>query len=959
MWSLTTAAFPIDLLVMDTFTGSGSLTSHTPDVNVPGTPWSVTGGPTPVLTGGGVGITPGTSHVQATLQTGAADVRMAVDYRVGSGAQRLAGLVFRFTDVNNHVLLLFYENGLHFYRRQDGVYTLLGSSQMGPIASGSTHRLEVRTSGAVMTSYWDGVVQFGVSDTFQQTATRHGLDWNPAVDTAATFDNLEVRNNGTPLAPPGAPGNPSPSNAANGVATNATMSWSATGATSYDVAFGTVNPPPPVTTAQSGTTYTPPPMATSTTYFWQVTARNAGGSTAGPVWTFTTGAPPPPPGVPGTPSPANAATGVATTAALTWSASGATTYDVAFGTANPPPPVATGLTNATYSPVMAVGTTYFWQITARNAGGSTVGPVWFFATAAQPTDLVVSDTFSGTGLLASHVPDVNVLGLSWLVHGGTGNPSLGGGRVGVTPGTGHVQAVLSSGIADMRLGVDYHVGTSPNQMASLVFRFFDTDNHSLLMFYDNALHLYTRQAGVFTLLASSAQLPPVVSGSAHRIEVRASGSQLTGSWDGVQMVAAASTFMPSATMHGVGWNTAFDPLATFDNFEIRDISGVPPPSVPATPGPANAVSGVATNTTLSWSATGAASYDVHFGTANPPTIVSLGQPNATYAPILAPATTYFWRIVAKNNGRVTVGPVWTFTTAGAVAAPSVPVVVGPPDGATGVWINVPLTWSSTGATSYDLAFGTANPPTTTLVSGLTSPTYTPPTAINTTYFWRVTARNAGGTTVGPVWTFDTNVPPSLLVRDRFSGLSGTPLSAHAPEINVPGAAWSITGSTTPPTLINGRVGVTVGTQHVQATLLVGVPDVEMAVDYYPGTAAQPLAGLVFRFTDESNHLSAVVLPERAAHLSAVRRRVHASGRIPSAHAGCAGATLSVGSAGVGDPAIGLVEWHASGAGHGFFADWRNALRVGLESCGRFDGDVRQPRDPQPRRAVARLAIMKI
>ena len=55
------------------------------------------------------------------------------------------------------------------------------------------------------------------------------------------------------------------------------MSWSATGATSYDVAFGTVNPPPPVTTAQSGTTYTPPPMANSTTYFWQVTARNAGG----------------------------------------------------------------------------------------------------------------------------------------------------------------------------------------------------------------------------------------------------------------------------------------------------------------------------------------------------------------------------------------------------------------------------------------------------------------------------------------------------------------------------------------------------------------------------------------------------------------------------------------------------------------------------------------------------------
>ena len=128
---------------------------------------------------------------------------------------------------------------------------------------------------------WDGDVQIGVTDTFQQTATRHGLDWNPGVDTSSTFDNLEIRNNGTPVTPPGVPGNPSPSNTATSVATNATMSWSATGATSYDVAFGTVNPPPPVTIAQSGTTYrSPPPMATSTTYFWQVTARSAGGSTA-------------------------------------------------------------------------------------------------------------------------------------------------------------------------------------------------------------------------------------------------------------------------------------------------------------------------------------------------------------------------------------------------------------------------------------------------------------------------------------------------------------------------------------------------------------------------------------------------------------------------------------------------------------------------------------------------------
>ena len=141
MWSFTTAAFPADVVVTDTFTGTGSLTSHTPDLNVNASPWIVTGGsPTPVLSGGVVGIGSGTSHVQADAGHRPGGIRLAVDYRVGSGSEPLAGLVFRFSDVNNHLLLLFYQNGLHVYRRQSGNYILLGSSGMGPVASGSTHR---------------------------------------------------------------------------------------------------------------------------------------------------------------------------------------------------------------------------------------------------------------------------------------------------------------------------------------------------------------------------------------------------------------------------------------------------------------------------------------------------------------------------------------------------------------------------------------------------------------------------------------------------------------------------------------------------------------------------------------------------------------------------------------------------------------------------------------------------
>src|SRR6185503_8571504 len=48
---------------------------------------------------------------------------------------------------------------------------------------------------------------------------------------------------------------------------------------------------------QAGTQYVTGPLTPSTTYYWQVTARNSGGTTAGPHWTFTTAAAPPSSGV--------------------------------------------------------------------------------------------------------------------------------------------------------------------------------------------------------------------------------------------------------------------------------------------------------------------------------------------------------------------------------------------------------------------------------------------------------------------------------------------------------------------------------------------------------------------------------------------------------------------------------------------------------------------------------------
>ncbi|HXW06899.1 MAG TPA: endonuclease/exonuclease/phosphatase family protein [Vicinamibacterales bacterium] len=100
-----------------------------------------------------------------------------------------------------------------------------------------------------------------------------------------------------PTPPPSAPASPSPVNGATSVGVTTAVSWAASSnATSYTVAFGTSSTPPVVSSGQTGTTYDPPgDLTASTTHFWRVTATGPGGSTAGPLWSFTTAAAPPPP----------------------------------------------------------------------------------------------------------------------------------------------------------------------------------------------------------------------------------------------------------------------------------------------------------------------------------------------------------------------------------------------------------------------------------------------------------------------------------------------------------------------------------------------------------------------------------------------------------------------------------------------------------------------------------------
>jgi hypothetical protein len=210
-----------------------------------------------------------------------------------------------------------------------------------------------------------------------------------------SFTTVQQPNN-----PPYVPSNPSPANGATGVSVNADLSWTGgdpdVGNTvTYDVYFGTTSSPPKVIGNQTSTTYNLPTLSYNTRYYWKIVSwDNHGASSSGPIWSFTTEQQPNnPPYVPSNPNPANGATGVSINADLSWTGGDpdvgdTVTYDVYFGTTNPPQKIFGNKTGASYNlPTLSYNTRYYWKIVSwDNHGASSSGPSWSFTTEQQPNN---------------------------------------------------------------------------------------------------------------------------------------------------------------------------------------------------------------------------------------------------------------------------------------------------------------------------------------------------------------------------------------------------------------------------------------------------------------------------------------------------------------------------------------------------------------------------------------------
>jgi len=633
------------------------------------------------------------------------------------------------------------------------------------------------TAGSGATSH---DVYFGTSSpgSFQGNQTATTFDTGTMTNDTTYYWRIDEVNAGgtttgtvwsftTIVAAPGQASSPSPANSATGVSITADLSWTAcSGATSHDVYFGTSSPGS-FQGNQTATTFDTGTMTNDTTYYWRIDEVNAGGTTNGAVWSFTTivGAP----AQATNPSPANSATNVSITADLSWTAgSGATSHDVYFGTSSPGSFQGNQTATTFDTGTMTNDTTYYWRIDEMNAGGTTTGNVWTFTTvtAGQPVteefgDAVntdhpgtVEDTFTNAGSSGGVNYSTNVLLSVYTWPADTiANTTIIKWDLSaiptdatVTEATLYLYQTESGGDTSYDVPVHKIINVNP-VISTCTWNTYDGTNS-------------------WTAGADGGQGDTA---AAEDTQVVDSTNNVYKTWSVTNMVQA----WVSSASSNYGMLLNSDPVASVDSYRYfastQDSNTSNRPKLIATyiagtpgqatnPDPNDTETDVTVDAVLSWNAgSGATSHDVYFGTSSPGSFQG-NQTQTSFDPgTLSYDITYYWRIDEINAAGTTTGNVWTFTTEEAPQPPGQATNPGPADTATNVDVDADLSWTAgTGSTSSDVYFGTTSPGT--FQGNQTETSFDPGTMDNdTTYYWRIDEINTDGTTTGNVWSFTTIV----------------------------------------------------------------------------------------------------------------------------------------------------------------------------------------------------------
>ncbi len=394
------------------------------------------------------------------------------------------------------------------------------------------------------------------------------------------------------------------------------------------------------------------------------------------------------------------------TSQLSWDAvSGATGYDVYFGTDANPVLVASGITEITYDPgVLLNQTIYYYKIVPVNLNGSAVScSTYSFSTVNAPGNIILMQE----GTVSTCDAQFFDSGNSTSNYSNDENTTLT-----ISPST-------------------------ANSVVEVVFNSFASEQD-----LDNLL-IYNGSNTSGTLLQT---LTGTISGP---VTVTSTSS------DGALTFVFSSDFQ----VNNAGWDATISCIALPD---------APTCVIPSSPvNLASDVALDATLSWTQGVGETPDSYDVYFGTASDALVlVSDNQVGTSYSPVgLLNSTTYYWSVIASNAGGSSANNpsdcfVNSFTTIALPTTPTCPVLSGPADASTNVALDVTLSWTAgIGAPteSYNVYFGTAADALVQLSSGEIFTTYSPSSLLNnTTYYWSITATNTEGTSSNcDVYNFTT------------------------------------------------------------------------------------------------------------------------------------------------------------------------------------------------------------
>jgi titin len=623
-----------------------------------------------------------------------------------------------------------------------------------------------------------------------------------------------------------------------------------------------------IATAGAGvTSYSNTALTTNTTYYYRVRAYNAAGNSGYSNEASATTLPPPP-AAPTLKSPASGATVSNLTPRLEWNASsGATSYGLQVATSSAFTTLlvnVTGITDLFYDVLPGIlnwNTTYYWRVNASNSyGTSNWVSYWYFKTAVGPPPNTPSN------LIATPISSSQI-NLTWQDN----SSDETGFKIERKTGAGSYAQIATVGAGVQSYN---NTGLSANTTYYYRVRAYNAAGDSG----------YTNEASATTLppppAAPTLKSPAsgsTVSTRTPRLEWNASSGATNY---GLQVATTVTFATLVVNQTGItdlyydiapgtlNWNAIYYwrvnasnsyGTSSWSSYRYFKTALGPPPNAPSDL-TATTISSSQINLTWQDNSSDETGFKIErkTGAGSYAQIATVGAGVTSYSnTALTAGTTYYYRVRAYNAaGNSDYSNEASPTTL--PPPPAAPTLKSPVSAATVSTRTPRLEWNaSSGATDYGLQVATTSTFTTLVVNatgimGLFYDILPGTLNWNTTYYWRVNARNSYGTSAwASYWYFKTAVGPP---PNAPSDLIATPISSS--QINL---TWQDNSSDETGFKIERKTGA--GSYAQIATVGVGVQSynntgLSANTTYYYRVRAYNAAGN----SGYSNEASAATLP---------------------------------------------------------------------------------------------------